>query len=141
MSGPGSRVDPFGDAVTHKRTQRGLVRWLAFMALALIVFAPTVSRTLDARAQDREAAVLDSNCPGDGDAARTHHSGMPEHPALPDGDACGYCTLMSHSPPLASGLAFLFFPLPPAPYSAPFGGAPAPAPGRLDQRSRGPPVV
>lgn len=133
---PGSRVDPVGNVVTHKRAQRGVVRWLVFMAVALLVFAPTVSRTLDAWSRGHGVAGHHS-----GHAAHMHHPGMPEHPGLPDGDVCGYCTLMSHSPLLASGSAFLFLPLPPAPFSAALHGASAPAPDWLDQRSRGPPFA
>ncbi|WP_281850784.1 DUF2946 domain-containing protein [Dyella sp. GSA-30] len=125
--------------MTHKRAQHALVKWLAFTALVLIVFAPTVSRTWVAWSQGHEAAGLVSDCPEH--AAHAQHPGEPEHPVLPDGDACSYCTLMGHSPPLASGVAFLVFPLPPAPFSIAFRGAHAPAPEWLDQRSRGPPVV
>lgn len=57
------------------------------------------------------------------------------------GDACGYCTLMCHSPALASGVTFIFLPLPRTPFSVAFDGARAPVPGLIERRSRGPPIV
>jgi hypothetical protein len=109
------------------------------MALALVIAAPTVSRTLQVWSPDAVAAVLVSDCPEH--AAHAPHPGTPDHPGLPDGDACGYCTLMGHSPPLASGVALLVLPLSSAPLSIAFLSASAPTPAQLDQRSRGPPVV
>lgn len=65
---------------------------------------------------------------------------MPNHSGMPEEDgACGYCTLMCHSPALATGITFVVLPLPPAPLSVAFHGAHAPAPTHRDQRARGPP--
>lgn len=140
MLEPWSKVRSTRDAVIRKRTQRKLVTWLAFVALGLILFAPSISRSLQIWASDHDRVALTSDCPEH--AAHPHHSGMPEHPSVPEKDStCGYCTLMYHSPALTLGVAFIVPPLTPVPFLAIFHDARAPAPAQLNQRSRGPPVV
>jgi hypothetical protein len=124
----------------HKRAHRGLVAWLAFVALALAMFAPSFSRLLQPVHGHSVVAASTGDCPEH--QAHVPHPGMPEHPGMPaDDEACGYCTLMCHSPALASGVSFIVFPVPAAPFSVAFGGVEAPVPLLLDQRSRGPPVA
>lgn len=124
----------------HKRSHRGLVAWLAFVALGLALFAPSFSKVLQPGHGNDAVAMSMGVCPEH--AAHLPHAGMPEHPGAPsDDEACGYCTLMCHSPALTSGLSFAVPPLPATPFSVAFGGTQAPVPPLLDQRSRGPPVV
>jgi len=139
----------------RKRTQRRFVVWLASVALGLLLFAPSVSRVLYAwSGGDVAMPAMAGNHAGHVGHSRHDHSGMPGHagmaghPDMPDhpgmpmpGDVCGYCTLMCHSPVLASALAFIVLPLPRAPYAAAFGEVQAPVPALLEHRSRGPPVA
>ena len=76
--------------------------WLALFAMALIVFAPLVSISLQ---QSPMGAM-----PG------MHHEmsmPMPEHHSAPDtmpidhGEACGYCVLLTHVPGLILALCVL----------------------------------
>jgi len=130
-----------------------MVAWLAIAAMGLLALVPTVSRVL---ASPTTAAIMamDMAMPMPGDAAKasdadcpTHHAGHEHRQAPPDAgqpqsmDACGYCSLMSHSPALmASALV-----LPPAlPVVSPsilhvVPDAPSAAP--LVTHSRGPPLV
>lgn len=129
--------------------------WLASVALGLLLFAPSISRVLYAWSDGDVAmpAMAGDHAGHTGHSHHEHagmadHAGMAEHPGMPDhpgmpmqGDVCGYCTLMCHSPVLASALAFVVQPLPRAPYSTVFGEARAPVPALLEHRSRGPPTA
>ncbi|WP_139350559.1 MULTISPECIES: DUF2946 domain-containing protein [unclassified Rhodanobacter] len=137
MSGSGSKVGPAGVLLIRQRVQRGFVTWLAGFALALILFAPSISRTL-AHAAPGQMPGMD--CPGSG--VHAHHPDAPGHPDTPNADeACGYCTLMCHSPVLTSGIVLTVPALPAASWSAPGSRQDSPQPALLERRSRGPPAV
>lgn len=124
-----------GDTLLHPRAQRSFVTWLALFALAQILLVPTISRTVAFASTTGAAMETDCGMHGAG-----HHGDQAPH--APRGlDVCGYCTLMYHSPVLTTGLILTVPPLLPAPLAicAPCGDAPAAI--RLEQRSRGPPVV
>lgn len=139
----GSKVGPVGVNLIHPRAQRDLVKWLAFVAMALIIVAPSVSRlrqALSPATMAMDMAAMGSDCPSRASEGRAPH--MPEHPGMPmEGDACGYCTLMCHNPALASAITLIVLPLPRAPFSVFFGSTRAPALALLERRSRGPPIV
>ena len=119
----------------RKRAHRSIATWLAFLAIGLILFAPTVSRTLVFAAT--ASAGMDMDCPMH---AATHHGGQsPDTP--PASDPCGYCTLLCHSPVLATGLVLVVFPLPAAPFAFRDPQRDAVLPTLLERRSRGPPLV
>lgn len=109
--------------------------------MGLLMAAPTVSRTLMALSvipamQMSGPEMSPAAGPADADV---HHHGAPRTPAPPTTDACGYCSLMFHSPALATVALVLLQPrLSPASPQAPHGVA-TPVPGWLDLRSRGPP--
>jgi hypothetical protein len=115
--------------------------WLALVALALTLVAPSISRILYAwSSQDAAMVSMAGEHAGHGGHG---HTGMPSHPGMPmhGDDVCGYCTLMCHSPVLTSGVAFTILPLPRTPYLAALGKVRAPVPALLEHRSRGPPAV
>lgn len=117
----------------RKRAHRSIATWLAFLAIGLILFAPTVSRTL--AFATTASASMDMDCPMH---AAMHHGGQsPDAPQAPD--PCGYCTLMCHSPALATGLVLTILPLPAAPFAVRDTQRDAPLSTLLERRSRGPP--
>jgi len=114
--------------------------WLALVALGLVLFVPSISRVLYAWSTQGDAMVSMAN--DHSSHTRHEHPGMPGHPGMPaNGDVCGYCTLMCHSPVLASGIAFTILPLPKTPYLATLRKVRAPAAVLLERRSRGPPAI
>lgn len=139
----------------RKRTPRRLAVCLASFALGLLLFAPTISRTLYAWSADSVAVAAmagghtghdHADMPGyvgmADHAAMAEHPAMPDHPGMPmNGDVCGYCTLMCHNPVLASALAFVILPPPKVPYAVTFAATGTPIPALLDRRSRGPPAA
>jgi hypothetical protein len=128
-----------------------MVAWLVIAAMGLLALVPTVSRVL---ASPTTAAIMAMDMAMPMDAAKasdadcpTHLAGHDHRQAPPDAgqplsmDACGYCSLMSHSPALlASALV-----LPPAlpivspsiAHVVPDASSAAP----LVTHSRGPPLV
>lgn len=129
-----SDPDLFGDTLLHKRAHRSIATWLAYLALGLIMFAPTVSRTL-AFATAGSGMGMDCSM----HAAAHPHGPSPDAPHTPD--VCGYCTLMCHSPALATGLVLVVFPPPAAPFAIRDPQRDAPLPALLERRSRGPPLA
>jgi Protein of unknown function (DUF2946) len=95
--------DPFDVHEGHLRTmsrraiQRRFVAWLAIAAMALVAFAPGISQYLVAV---HAMSSVDALCPEHAVLAHQGHSdhGSPDKPSGEHGDACGYCTLLSHSP-------------------------------------------
>lgn len=113
---------------------------LALVALGLILFVPSISRVLYAWSTQGTAMVSMAN--DHSGRTRHEHPGMPSQPGMPtNGDVCGYCTLMCHSPVLASDLDFTILPLPKPPYLTTPGKVRAPVTASLERRSRGPPAV
>jgi hypothetical protein len=105
-------------------------------ALALLLVVPTVSRTLVALSAASSACAT---CPDQ--AATDTHPPAHHDPMAPAAlDACGYCTLMSHSPVLTTALVAL---LPAVPASRPATTLviqSAPLVRLPDARPRGPPL-
>ena len=95
--------DPMDVQKGHLRTmsrrviQRRFVAWLAIAAMALVAFAPGISQYLVAA---HAMSSVDALCPEHAALAHSGHSdhGTPDKQAGEHGDACGYCTLLSHSP-------------------------------------------
>lgn len=122
---------------SRRARRRALGSWLALAALGLLLFAPTVSRTLQAFAAP--PAQLDCS------HGMRGHAGMPM--PMPAGshdhvlDACGYCSLLHDSPALPWAVATL----PPAPPARAASGPcrlPRPPILRpLEVCSRGPPLA
>ena len=144
-SRPPHRAANVEQAMISAHSKR-FVAWLGIVAVLLLVCAPTVSRCLAAAQSLTLSICTEASRPGQAPAAITvsaddRHDAQGKHSGSHALDDCGYCTLMSHRPLLASGSAFLFLPLPPVPFSAALHGASAPAPDWLDQRSRGPPFA
>jgi hypothetical protein len=84
------------------RFHRKIGFMLGLLAILLVTFAPIVSQTL---AQSGHHAHSHSFCSAQPspDEATGHHS------SLHDGQACGYCHLLTHAPALPSALAVLAF--------------------------------
>ena len=70
--------------------------WLAMLAMALIVGMPVLARSLPMASM----AGIDGDCPVH-QAIAGRHPPSPHAPVDPT-ERCGYCTLLNHSPPLAS---------------------------------------
>jgi hypothetical protein len=119
----------------RRRAQRNAVTWLALFALSLILFVPTISRTLNVGSS--MGMAMGGDCP--------IHGAVPHHGQPPDAnqtlDACGYCTLMCHSPVLTTGLTLTVPALPAAPLALRDHRHDAPRAFLLEQRSRGPPLA
>ncbi|BBD79460.1 DUF2946 family protein [Aerosticca soli] len=119
----------------RRRTTRRFVAWLAIAALWLLAAAPTFSRVLDVAPDWPE---LGAWCTSHG--LDLHHPDAPSDPAHLD--ACGYCTLCSHSPLLDAPIVAL--PTPPLPaMSVPLVDRQAGPPTVLvlAARPRGPPLL
>jgi len=129
----GPRLVFVGETLLHRRAQRSAVTWLALFALGLILCVPTISRTL--------AFALNAGTAVDCAMHGSMHQGGQSPDAPQTLDACGYCTLMCHSPVLTTGLTFTVPALPAAPLAIRDLRRAAPLPVLLEQRSRGPPVV
>ena len=121
-----------GDMLLHKRAQCRGVTWLALFALGLILFVPTISRTLASA-----SATTGMNCSMHG--GTPHHSHSPATPLTLD--ACGYCTLMCHSPALTMGVTLTVPVLLVAPLAIRGSRQDTPLGVLLEQRSRGPPLI
>lgn len=135
MSGPRSKLGFGGNSLLHRRVQRSVATWLALFALGLALFAPTISRTVAFAPSVGMAMGMDCAMHG----AMPHRGQSPDAPTTPD--ACGYCLLMCHSPVLTTGLTLTVPALPAAPPAMRAPRRDAPLPVRLEQRSRGPPIV
>ncbi|NWB95524.1 DUF2946 domain-containing protein [Pseudomonas gingeri] len=118
------------------RTQRRFGTWLAMLALGLLLFVPTISRTVQALEQQPGGAwcpmhAMDSSQPHSGESG---HAGT--HDML---DACAYCSLFHDSPALPWAIAVLP-PLVPATSTAIFCKTATPAyQWPLNLCPRGPP--
>lgn len=125
----------------HTQTLRGFTAWLALLAMGLLVFAPTVSRSLEALGQHRQAAAQFHEH-AMADMGTAHHQGEPAHTHSHDSfDVCGYCSLLHDSPALLWAVAALLATVPSA---APATPSPLPFPPYLrplDLCPRGPPLA
>lgn len=93
-----------GQAVTRWATFHRCVAWLAVAAMALIMVAPVVSRSMPV---DATMAGM-----GAGPGMHADNHPHPDTPNLPDDPTakCGYCVLLDHSP--VAGAGVLLFHLP-----------------------------
>lgn len=131
--------------VFRKRSRRRLVAWMAIAAMGLLMVLPTVSRSLEALSlvppmgsmQGAMDMPMAPDCPAH-QAGESHHHGTP---AAPSTDACGYCSLMFHSPALAWATLPLLPALPSTPLRAQSVVPDAPTLPPLTRRSRGPPLA
>lgn len=76
---------------------RRVVAWLAFVAIWLTIVAPVVSRVMPVQAA--MPAMAGMACPEH--MGHATDPGTP-HPHPPSTEKCGYCTLIGHSPVLAT---------------------------------------
>jgi hypothetical protein len=94
---PADSQKGYGKAMSRRAMQRRFMAWLAIAAMALVAFAPGISQYLVAV---HAMPSVDALCPEH--AAHMLHAhadhGAPDKQAGEHGDACGYCTLLSHSP-------------------------------------------
>ncbi len=76
--------------------------WLALFAMALIIFAPLVSISLQQPPMSAMPGMhhdMSMSMPG-------HHT-TPESMPIDHGEACGYCVLLAHAPGLILALCIL----------------------------------
>lgn len=83
--------------MSRRAIQRQFVAWLAIAAMALVAFAPGISQYLVAA---HAMSSVDALCPEHTAPLHHEHSdhGVPDKQAAEHGEACGYCTLLCHSP-------------------------------------------
>ena len=116
------------------------------LAIGLMLFAPLVSRILVAMSIMPTMSMADGMAMQGVAESQAHHAsdksnGAPHDPAPPSTDACGYCSLLFHSPAVAVTIPALPLVLPTT--SAPLQGVVfrMSALRRLERRSRGPPLA
>ena len=81
---------------------KGRAAWLALFAMALIIFAPLISISLQQPPMSGMPGMhhdMNMSMPG-------HHS-SPESMPIDHGEACGYCVLLAHVPGLILALCVL----------------------------------
>ncbi|KRE89484.1 hypothetical protein ASG87_03915 [Frateuria sp. Soil773] len=117
------------------------------LALGLMLFAPLISRFLVAFSVVPAMTMTDGMAmPGmvqhqaDHASGKRNH-GAPHDPATPSTDACGYCSLLFHSPALTATVPVLPPALPATTALSQAMAFHAPALRLLDRRSRGPPMA
>ncbi|NWA00157.1 DUF2946 domain-containing protein [Pseudomonas gingeri] len=123
------------------RTQQRFATWLAMLALGLLLFVPTISRTVQALEHQPPSGAW---CPEHVMAGAQH-----QHPAGDSGhggvhealDACGYCSLFHDSPALLWAVAVLPPRVPAAPNAVPCKTPIPPYQWPLDLCPRGPPLA
>lgn len=77
--------------------------WLALCAMALIIFAPLVSISLQQSPMNAMPGMHhEMSMP-----MTAHHSSVPETMPIDHGEACGYCALLTHVPGLILALCVL----------------------------------
>ncbi|RDI99161.1 DUF2946 domain-containing protein [Dyella solisilvae] len=122
-----------------------MIAWLAIAAMGLLALVPTVSRVLESpvalhvMAMDMDMA-MGADCP-EQHASQDHRHAPPDSGQLPSTDACGYCSLISHSPALMAAALVLPPALPAASPAITRVAPDAPSVAPLDVHSRGPPLV
>ncbi|WP_248768225.1 DUF2946 domain-containing protein [Pseudomonas sp. MWU12-2345] len=86
------------------RTQQRFATWMAMLALGLLLFVPTISRTVQALEHQPPSGI---ECPAHA-MDMSHPSGGHEHNGTHETlDACGYCSLFHDSPALLWAVAVL----------------------------------
>ncbi|SAK63652.1 MFS transporter [Caballeronia temeraria] len=82
-----------------RNARNRFVAWLGIAAMWLAIVAPVISQTLAARNAADPHAVL---CTVDASTADAHEG---HHDAASHFDACSYCGLLAHNPPIVTGVA------------------------------------
>ncbi|MHA6232977.1 DUF2946 family protein [Pseudomonas fluorescens group sp. PF-69] len=118
------------------RTQRRFATWLAMLALGLLLFAPTVSRTVQALEHSPDGAWCSEYTMGN-----AHHPSESGHAGSHVLDACAYCSLLSDNPALPWALAVLPALVPSALDTTPCTPPLPPYQWPLNLCPRGPPQV
>ena len=107
------------------RFHRKIGSWLGLFAILMATLAPTISHSLAAR-EVGETGMESEHCSMPEMASMPSMDSMPpmasmpdqasddagskhtQHPAMSDGDACGYCSLLAHLPVMPSvGMLFV----------------------------------
>jgi Protein of unknown function (DUF2946) len=106
------------------RFHRKIGSWLGLFAILMATLAPTISHSLAAR-EVGETGMESEHCSMPEMASMPSMDSMPpmasmpdqasddagskhtQHPAMSDGDACGYCSLLAHMP-VMPGVEALF---------------------------------
>ncbi|WP_157214241.1 DUF2946 family protein, partial [Pseudomonas agarici] len=101
------------------RTQQRFATWLAMLALGLLLFVPTISRTVQAlEHQPPDGAWCSQHVMNA--AGHQHSVGEPGHGGVHEAlDACGYCSLFHDSPALLWAVTILAPQVPAAAPAAP----------------------
>jgi Protein of unknown function (DUF2946) len=130
--------------VLKRAAQQRFVAWLAFVAMALVVLMPAISRSMpvdmDMGGMGSMAGMSAGCSMGGIPADHRHGPAMPGDPCDPTA-RCAYCVLLAHNPVTGFASALLWLPIERralAPQSAIVRNAPA-AP-LLSARPRGPPL-
>lgn len=120
----------------RKRSYQRFIAWLAVVAMGMVVVLPTVSRAL------ASPATLSAVATGEGCAAHQREAAPRRDPLPSHGtDACGYCTLASHSPVVMGHAIAPLRSLPATPFAAQYGDLQIPSPISPEAHSRGPPLA
>lgn len=131
----------------HRRAKRHrIVAWLARLAVGMMLFAPLVSRVLVAfSVMPAMTMAHDMAMPGmvqhQADHASANGNHAPHDPAPPSTDACGYCSLLFHSPALTVTVLVLPQVIPPTAVRWEATALRASALRLPARRSRGPPLA
>jgi hypothetical protein len=132
----------------HRRAKlQRLLAGLAMLAMGLMIFVPLLSRALVAFSTIpvmtmADGMVMPGMAPHQANLAfGQRNRGAPHDPAPPSTDACGYCSLLFHSPALAATVPVLPPALPPAATPLQSGAFRVLALRLPAQRSRGPPLA
>lgn len=123
----------------RKRTTQRFIAWLAIAAMALLAFAPTVSRTLLSPTAAHDMGMGMAMDHSAHHASHGHRQPGPDAPSHDPTDACGYCSLISHSPAVLAAAPSLPPALAPVSFSIALVAANADSAMPLDVHSRGPP--
>ena len=118
------------------RTQKRFTTWLAMLAMGLLLFAPTISRTAQALEHQPASAMQCAEHVMSDD----HHMGGAAHAGGQNSlDACAYCSLLHDNPVLLLAVAVLSPLVPVAAVTLSCQTPAAPYLWPLDLCPRGPP--
>nr|WP_255412922.1 DUF2946 domain-containing protein [Dyella sp. C9] len=118
----------------RRKAQRQFVLWLAWLAMAFLFVAPSISRVLPASAPAHSMAMMGGDC--------AHDMTPPSKPigSTDPTDRCGYCALLSHQSLVAAYTILYWLPAaPPALVAKVYASPRIPSTRRLEARPRGPP--
>ena len=126
------------DCVLRRRAKRQPIAWLAWLAMALLIVAPLVSRVLPASASMAHAMMGGDCAHATADAGHASKHGGGQDPT----DCCGYCALLGQHSLLAAHTILHLLPAAPREAVAVVYQVPSlEPPARLWARPRGPPYL